>query len=242
VLNGLLPGGLQGDSRCRLALLPLGTGNSFVQHFTRLAEGGEQSPDGSELVLAALLAERRKSISVLRLDHTTGARFALGTVSLGFAADVAHRVNRGLKPLGVVGYTVGVLIELLRLRSHRLDATLHHRGHASSLHRYAVFAAAQNVAYTGGNMLMAPDADPTDATAELVTLDRVSRLELLRAFPRIFRGDHVDHPAITLSPFDRLELHELPETAAQRVMLDGEVLELTPRAIEVVAAALEGWI
>jgi diacylglycerol kinase (ATP) len=238
-LNGFLPQALDRGVACSLALLPLGTGNSFVHHFARLAGPDRLREGGGELVLDALLEGRRRRCDVLRLEHATGEHLALGTVSLGFAAAVAHRVNRSLKRLGVLGYTVGVLAELLRLPAPRLDAVLHDAGRSTSLREEAVFAAAQNVAYTGGNMLMAPDADPTDGRAELVTLARVGRIELLRAFPRIFRGDHVSHPAVAVRRFDRLDLVDAPR---QQVMLDGEVLELQPRTVEVLAGALEVWI
>ncbi|HVS12645.1 MAG TPA: diacylglycerol kinase family protein [Thermoanaerobaculia bacterium] len=239
VLNGFLPPALDRGVACSLAPLPLGTGNSFVRHFARLLSPEHARHGGGELVFDALLAGRRRRCDVLRLEHSAGEHLALGTVSLGFAAAVAHRVNRTLKPLGVVGYTVGVLLELLRLPAPRLEAVVHCDGQAHSLRQDAVFVAIQNVAYTGGNMLMAPDADPTDGRAELVILDRVGRVELLRAFPRIFRGDHVSHPAVTVRSFERLDL-----VGAQRqlVMLDGEVLELQPRSVEVLPGALEVWI
>jgi diacylglycerol kinase (ATP) len=247
VLHGLLPAALGADQSCRLSLLPLGTGNSFVKHF--LAAGNAELAGGAELALDALICDRRRRCDVLRLVHggpesgdagrEEEALYALGTVSLGFAAAVAHRVNRSLKSLGVLGYTLGVLLELARLPVTRFEARASLGGAISRLDLPAVFAAAQNVAYTGGTMRMAPGADPTDGVAELVTLERVGRVELLRAFPRIFRGDHVDHPAVAVHRFDRLEL---PSAPRQLVMLDGEVLELAPRVVEVVPRAIEIWI
>ncbi|HVS64016.1 MAG TPA: diacylglycerol kinase family protein [Thermoanaerobaculia bacterium] len=237
VLNGFLPLALASGEPCRLGLLPLGTGNSFVQHF--LPAGHADRTRGKALALEALLADRRRRCDLLRLEHGGGTLYALSTVSLGFAAAVAHRVNRSLKRLGVLGYTLGVLLELTKLPSTTVEAIVHCGETSERLNMATVFSAVQNVAYTGGTMRMAPGADPTDGIAELVTLERVGRIELLRAFPRLFRGDHVEHPAVAVRRFDRLELPAAPH---QLVMLDGEVLELEPRAVEVAPAALEIWI
>ena len=51
----------------------------------------------------------------------------------------------------------------------------------------------------GGGMRIAPQAVLDDGLLDLVLVREVSKLELLRVFPRVYRGAHVDHPAVSVA-------------------------------------------
>ena len=51
----------------------------------------------------------------------------------------------------------------------------------------------------GGGMRAAPRARMDDGQLDLVIVGDVGKLELLRVFPRVYRGAHVDHPAVSLA-------------------------------------------
>lgn len=223
VLNGALPGALAAGESISLALLPLGTGNSFLLELTHR---------GVDAVIEALRAGRSKPCDVLRLRTSGNDLFALGHVSFGFSASVAGLVNRRLKPLGTLGYSIGVLIRLPRLRPIELDLRA---DDGEARVRSAVFVFVNNNRVVGGNMLMAPSADPFDGVADLVWVDPVGRIELLKTFPKVFRGTHIDHPAVHVSRLERLTISG---GQTQEVLLDGEVVSAVPRGVEVVPGAV----
>ena len=237
-----MPAALKGGERATLGLLPLGTGNSFVRHFA--AAPGQS---GSELTLEAIVTGRSRQCDVLRLSHSDGVLHFLSTLSLGLPTDVAALTNRVLKPLGLFGYTVAVVVELLRHRTIELRCELELAPGARApvtdpsatpmleVDRRALFLCLQNVVNVGGDMRMAPGADPSDGAFELATVDVIGRLQLLRAFPRIFSGTHTDHPAFDLQRGTRLRFVE-PTTTD--VMLDGEVLRLQPEIVDVQPEAI----
>jgi diacylglycerol kinase (ATP) len=231
-LNGFLPSALDDGQDTGLAVLPVGTGNSFARHFER--DGGR----GSATVIAAILEDRSRRCDVMRLQHQTGEQYALGTVSVGFAAQVSALVNGKLKAFGVVGYTLGVLRELQRLRFYESDLTFATQGKRQSVRGRLLLAAVQNVEWVGGNMRMAPGARTDDGLVDLVIVDQARRWRVLRLFPRIFEGSHVEVPEVHVHRCDRVTFHD---PGRRSVMLDGEVLELVPRRLEVLPAAISIW-
>jgi diacylglycerol kinase family enzyme len=61
---------------------------------------------------------------------------------------------------------------------------------------------------------------------------------VLRLFPRIFEGSHVEVPEVHVHRCDRVTFHD---PGRRPVMLDSEVLELVPRRLEVLPAAISIW-
>ena len=66
--------------------------------------------------IKAILEHRARPCDVIRLHHSGGSLYYINTLNMGFAADVATLTNRRLKFLGELGYLVGVLVSLARLR------------------------------------------------------------------------------------------------------------------------------
>ena len=82
---------------------------------------------------------------------------------------------------------------------------------------------------------MAPEAAVDDGLLDLATVGPVGRFDLVRTFPRIFAGTHVDHPAVTLR---RTAAVAFDLAAPVDVMIDGESFRLRLERVEVVPAAI----
>ena len=61
-----------------------------------------------------------------------------------------------------------------------------------------MFTVVSNCPIFGGGMRIAPSAEVDDGQLDLVIAGEIPRLELLRIFPKVYRGRHVDHPAIKI--------------------------------------------
>ena len=88
-------------------------------------------------------------------------------------------------------------------------------------------------------MMMAPNADPTDGFADLIRVAPMGRLRLLRAFPRIFQGTHLELPAVTSRRARTVEFNLDHELNCQ---IDGESVKLQPIRVDVLPNALEVWL
>jgi YegS/Rv2252/BmrU family lipid kinase len=223
MINGLFPEAA-GRDPATLGFLPLGTGNSFLRDF------GQR---GLDFAVGALLANRMRPCDVLRLTHREGVIHYINLLSLGFAADVAAVTNRKFKGLGTLGYLLGVITCLVWL--NRRAFPLQVDGEPEVDNRPCLFLSFNNSKFTGGNMLIAPQADTADGLVEYVRWGPIGRLALLRNLHRLYDGTHLQHPQASRRAARHIEFHlEAPVD----VMVDGEVLTLHCQSLEVLPAAL----
>jgi len=224
IINGLFPEAETGE-RPALGFLPLGTGNSFLRDFTS---------DGIKYSLEAIRATQRRSCDVIRLKHAGGSLYFMNLLSLGFPADAGETANRRFKPWGQLGYIFAVLARLAGLRHTAFPHR--HSGKAEWDRRPFLFLAFSNSKFTGGKMMIAPKADPGDGLIECVRWLPVGRMQLLWNFPRLFSGTHIDHALASRAGAARVDFAlDGPVTA----MVDGEILRLECRSLEVLPGALD---
>jgi diacylglycerol kinase (ATP) len=222
IVNGIFPQALR-EGRAALGFLPLGTGNSFLRDFTSR---------GADYAIESILARRRRPCDVIRLNHAAEPLFYINTLNMGFAADVATLTNRHLKFLGEPGYVVGVLVSLARLR--RRPFALRADGERDE--RRCLFVAFSNSKYTGGKMMIAPQASIDSGSIEYVHWGPIGRFDLVRTLPKLFDGSHIRHPLASRRTAVRIDF-DLKEPVD--VVVDGEVLTLEVESLEVLPGALD---
>ncbi len=227
IFNGVLPASI-GKDRISLGFLPLGTGNSFLRDFTQ---------DGAEGSLRALLAGRTRPVDLVRLTHSAGEIYSFNLLSVGFTADVAALTNRFFKPLGQAGYLLGVFVRVVQLR--RRPFRLRCDDDQNWDERRCLFLTFSNSKYTGGTMLIAPNADPTDGLIEFVRWGPIGRFGLMRMLPKLYDGSHITHPLASRRAVRHVEFN-VPVPVD--VMIDGEVATLECRSVDVMPAAVDIYI
>jgi diacylglycerol kinase (ATP) len=138
-------------------------------------------------------------------------------------------------------YLQGVLCVLLRYRAS--PATL--RGDFGERSGKFLMAAAGNTPSFGGNLRITPGAHVSDGLFQVCLVGDVSRLTVLAALGRLFRGTHLAHSAVEAFNTRFLEI----ETPLERewTCADGESLcqtpcrlEVQPNALRVVVGSLGG--
>jgi len=227
ILNGIFSGGSP-QKRISLGFLPLGTGNSFLRDFTN---------DGVESSLQAILAGRKRPVDLIRLTHAGGQIYSFNLLSVGFTADVGALTNRYFKSLGHLGYLLGVFVRIAQLR--RRTFALRCDVDKEWDERRCLFLTFNNSKYTGGTMLIAPNADPADGLIEFVRWGPIGRFGLMRMLPRLYDGTHIQHPLATRRGVRHVEFN-VPVPVD--VMVDGEIATLECRSLDIVPAAVDIYI
>jgi len=227
ILNGIFSSNANPE-RIALGFLPLGTGNSFLRDFTS---------EGAEASMRALLEDRKRPVDLIRLTHSTGEVYSFNILSLGFTADVGAITNRMFKPLGHLGYLLGVVVRVVQLK--RRAFTLRCDNEMTWDDRRSLFLTFNNSKYTGGTMLIAPQADPSDGFIEFVRWGPIGRLGLLRMLPRLYDGTHVEHP---LAQRRAVRHVEFDSSVPVDVLIDGEILSLKCKSLDVLPSALDVYI
>jgi len=227
ILNGVYESA-SGKERIALGFLPLGTGNSFLRDFTKGGAGAS---------LQALIEGRKRPVDLLRLTHTKGEIYSFNLLSMGFTADVGALTNRYFKPFGYLGYLLGVFVRVvqLRRRAFRLRCDEDKDWDESR----CLFLAFSNSKFTGGTMLIAPQADPADGLIEFVRWGPIGRFGLLRMLPKLYDGTHIEHPLASRRAVRRIEFGA---QAPVDVLIDGEIAALECISLDVIPSAVDIYI
>jgi diacylglycerol kinase (ATP) len=223
IVNGLFP-----DAESRecptLGFLPLGTGNSFLRDF---------SHQGLEYAIQTLTAEKTQPCDVIRLTHKQGVLYYINLLSVGFAADVAATRKRRFKSMGELGYLLAVFSRLITL--NRRAFPLRTDGQPELDRRPCLFLSFNNSKFTGGKMMIAPQADISDGLIEYVRWGPIGRLGLIRNLHTLYDGSHLRHPLASRQSVHQVEFEIEGPTD---VMIDGEVLTLHCEKLDVLPSGL----
>jgi YegS/Rv2252/BmrU family lipid kinase len=227
VVNGILPPALDTGEKVRLGILPLGTGTSFLR---------DHASDLEEYGIRSLIDDRRRPCDVLVLNYSTaeegrGRYYFINIFGIGCTADASARSSK-YKRLGAFGFLLGAVESILFMRSSRLPM----RVDGGELEdRPSTMTTVLNNRYTA-QMKMAPDADIADGRFDLIRAERMGRLELIRTFPKLLDGSHVQHPMISAVQARQIRF-EVDEEVD--VLIDGEILRLKPESIGILPRAIE---
>ena len=215
VLNGLLknrhPGTLP-----PLGVIPVGRGNSFARDLNI------QTPrDGID----ALVHGKPGPVDVCSFTHGNDLFYFVNLTGFGFVTDVARTALK-FRRLGDLSYVLGVLIETVRLRFHDMTMEIDGR-RVSGKNCFVEFC---NSRYTGGNMLMAPDASIDDGLFDVVITGPIGRRSLLSTLPKIFKGTHGQNPAVR---FYRARSVTVATVPPKGLLPDGELFGSTPTTVSI---------
>jgi diacylglycerol kinase (ATP) len=227
IINGIFRRAAQA-SGVELGFLPLGTGNSFLRDFTK---------NGAEASLQALVEGRKRRVDLLRLRHASGVIYSFNLLSVGFTADVGAITNRRFKPFDHLGYLLGVFVKVMQLNYPVFKLRCDDDREWDE--RPCLFLAFNNSKFTGGTMMIAPDADPSDGLIEYVRWGPIARLPLLKMLPRLYDGTHLDHPLAERRAVERVEFDL---AAPVDVMVDGEIVTLKCEELEIYPGAMDVYI
>ncbi len=215
VINGLLKTYLP-ENIPPIGIIPVGSGNSFAKDlFIETFEDG----------VNAILRHRIKKVDVLSFTQKDQRIYFVNLAGLGFVTDVADTARR-FKFLQDASYVVGVLHRTINLAFHRIEMDIDGKTFTGE----NCFIEFCNSRYTGGDMLMAPDAVIDDGLMDIVIAAPLSRASLLATLPKIYKGTHIHHPAVQYIKAKKAVIRTFPE---KKMLPDGEIFGTTPTTVEV---------
>jgi diacylglycerol kinase (ATP) len=207
-----------------LAVLACGTGNDVA---TSLGLPVHDLAGSVRIVLDG--AARR--VDAARLTEPAGEqRWFAGVLCGGFDAVVNERANRWRWPRGRLRYDLAIARELPVFRPLPYELVLD----GERWETEAMLVAVGNGPRYGGGMRIAPDASYDDGLLDVVVVGRLSVVGLARAFPKIYTGEHVNHPAVSVRRARSVRL----STPGITAYADGERFAALPLTVEAVPGAL----
>ena len=210
-----------------LGIMPSGTGNDTAQGILQLPLG---DMDAAIALIIDALDKPAWKIDAGIMRWAGGERWFCSTMSAGFDALVNERVNHLSFPKGASRYTVGMILELLKLKPIHYSVTID----GTTTSEQAILTTIANNRQYGGGMLICPEAKPDDGLLDIMMVRPLSRLDFIRIYPKVFKGTHVEDPRVVIRRGKKFRL-DSPNLVGYS---DGERIAPLPMDIEVMPKAL----
>ncbi|WP_406141187.1 diacylglycerol kinase [Streptomyces sp. NBC_01089] len=160
-----------------------------------------------------------------------GGRWFGSVLAAGFDSRVNDRGNRMRWPAGRLKYDLAMIAELAAFRPVPYRLVL---DGGPALEIEATLVAVGNGPSYGGGMRICAGAELDDGLFDVTVVGACSRTTLVRVFPKVYRGTHLGHPAVTSYRARRIELRAAGITG----YADGEPLGALPLTAECVPQAV----
>jgi diacylglycerol kinase (ATP) len=207
-----------------LGIIPAGTGNDHAREYGL--------PTGDPAAAADVVVDGSvETVDLGRIKGADGTDRWFGTVmAAGFDSLVSDRTNRMSWPHGRMRYNVAMVAELSKLRLLPFRLTFDGEELVTDL----TLAAFGNTRSYGGGMLICPDADHSDGQLDVTMVQSASRTKLIRLFPTVFKGTHVDLDQVRTARAKVITV----DSPGINAYADGEFVCPLPVEVSAVAAAL----
>jgi diacylglycerol kinase (ATP) len=209
-----------------LGIVAAGTGNDLARGLGLPFDDPAAATDA----LVEALTRSPRSIDAGVIRHGTHRTWFACVVSTGFDAVVNERANRMTRPRGASRYTLALVRELATFRPRTYTITID----GVRREQRAMLVSVANNASLGGGMRIVPHADLADGLLDVFIVHPLSRAALLAVFPKVFAGEHTDHPAVEFVKGRRITI-EADDIVAYA---DGERVGALPIDVEVVPGAI----
>ena len=216
--NGLL------DTDAALAVIPAGTGNDFARHLGL----DRKDPMAATRLLASPVIRR---LDVVQVKTPEQARHFVNVGGAGFDSEVNEHANGVRRLTGTAKYIYSTFVTLARFKPGDFTVTVDGERHDF---RGMMLAVGNGSSY-GGGMQVCPGARSDDGMLEVCVIQELPKWQFVKTFPKVFKGRHVDHPAVRMLRGQEIEI------AADRpfqVYADGERVGSLPATFTVVPGAL----
>jgi diacylglycerol kinase (ATP) len=208
----------------RLAVVAAGTGNDFARNLGLPIRDAARSVE-------LLSSGTTRRVDLGRVSHgVAGEKWFGGVLGAGFDAVVNARAHRMTWPRGQMRYNLALLLELPRFRPIPYAVEVD----GLRVETRAMLVTVANTTSFGGGMRVSPEADVADGLLDVMIVHELSVPALLRVFPKVYSGTHVDHPAVEMHRAKRVRL----EATGIQSQADGETFAELPIDAEVVPGAL----
>ena len=211
-----------------LGIVPAGTGNDVASY----VDLPKKDVDASiNRLIDALQHRRTQTLDLAVADTADGEKFFVTVLAAGFDAIVNERANAMTWPKGQMRYNLATLLELRTFKPLRYRLELD--GEVREVD--AMLCAVGNGWAFGGGLRITEGALLDDGLLDVVIIRPMSKLGLIRTYPKLFSGTHT-----TVPQYEHARVRSVTvSTPGIIAYADGERFGPLPLTVSCVPAALE---
>ena len=213
-INGMLT--REDSQQVPIGVLPAGTGNSLCHDL------GFQDPFHAA---QSILKNRLRRVDILEIRMGEERLYSFNVIGWGMPVGVNYFAEK-MRWLRGHRYNVAALFEILRNKSQYAKITFDDNSFEG---KCSIFVAC-NTKFSGNGMKMAPRARMDDGLIDLLLVRSTSRVNLLRLFSKVFKGQHIYDPNVSYHQVASFKLDSSPST---QLNIDGETKGRTPIEVQV---------
>ena len=212
------------------ALIPLGTGNDW----SRTHGFSNRYQDAIDaLVQGNFISHDVGLVESVINDNVVDSRYFVNIAGFGFDGTViANAHKKTIKLFHKQLYLINLLKTLLTYRSQPI--TIKSNDFATSA---TIFSIAAGIGrYNGNGMCQCPEAIPNDGLLDVVIIEKVSVMKVLRNIGNLFKGAHVQQlKEVSMIRTNHFEITGEPYMAGE---VEGEVITAGDYRIRCLASAI----
>ncbi len=174
-----------------IGIIPAGTGNDFARSLNISTDFYRAIDD----IIEGTVGE----VDVGLINN----KFFINVASIGLDAHIAAEANRIKRYFnGTNAYIMALLKGIITYKSMKVRLVIED----VVVEKHIMLAAFCNGGFYGGGMNIAPTADPADSLLDICIVEKMSKLKLLKLFPTIFKGRHIEFEEVMLYKAKSLEI------------------------------------
>lgn len=212
VADGIWRSGERAADRPALGVVPAGTGNDFAKLL------GVEGDVAGALDVIADGSAREWDAGIARWEG--GEELFVNAIGTGIDVEVVRQLDRLPRMPGVASYLIALLRALRGYRAVELELTVD--GEVEE--RSVMIIAIANGRCIGGGFHVCPEARPDDGVLDTCIVNEVGLLGIGAIMPRLLRGRHGSHPAVSLGRAREVRVRATGEESLF-FQLDGELRE-----------------
>jgi YegS/Rv2252/BmrU family lipid kinase len=226
IVNGIYATGDMKD--VELGIIGTGTGSDYIRTIG-VSKYYQES-------CHHLMNPMKKSVDLGMVEFTQNGqpakRIFANFAGLGFDAEVVKATTKKFKNFGgKPAYLMGLLSTFTTYKNRQIQITINGQ---TENHKVGTIVMS-NGKYGGGSMLLAPNADPCDGLFDVIIIGDVTKPDLLRSLPRIYKGTHLTHPKVMVK---RTNLITISSDEPMAIQADGDLLGEAPARFTVLPSVL----
>ena len=226
IVNGLYAAGNIKDAV--LGIVSTGTGSDYIRTIG--------IPRRYEDACRCFLRPKKLTVDLGVVEYSSNGNMAerlfVNFAGMGFDAEIVRRTTQQYKALGgLPSYLMGTLTTLFTYK----NKDIYLKVDGEEVEKRVCTVVMNNGRYGGGGMFTAPDASINDGYFDVMIVGDMSKPDLLRSLPRIYKGTHLTHPKVTMKRAKEIEIRS---AQPMQLQADGELLGQVPARFRILPSAL----